>query len=186
MQSASGRTGPAAARQQGAVLVFCLLFLTILTLMAVTGMETAVVEERMAGNVQDYNQAFQAAEAALVQAERWLATRTVLPAASATGASSVWSLDAPDATANARGWWQERAAAWWGTNGVAVAGLDVVNSQPRYVIEEFFTSTSGQSLTIGTGEQVSTRVVHRITARGTGASDNAEVLLQSTYVRPYD
>lgn len=172
--------------QRGAVLVFCLVFLAILTLMAVTSVDTAVVEERMAGNMQDYNQAFQAAEVALVQAESWLATRISLPTASNNGATSVWNLDAPDATANGVNWWLERPPAWWATNGISVAGLEVVNSQPRYLIEELFTSTTGQSLAIGTGEQVSTRIMHRITARGTGASDSAEVLLQSTYVRPYD
>lgn len=177
----TGRKG-----QRGAVLVFCLVFLAILTLMAVTGMDTAVVEERMAGNMQDYNQAFQAAEVGLIQAEGWLAARTTLPTASSTGATSVWTLDSPDATANGVNWWLERPSDWWGTNAISVAGLEVVNTQPGYVIEEFFTSTTGQSLAIGTGEQVSTRILHRVTARGTGASDNAEVLLQSTYVRPYD
>lgn len=176
----------APVRERGAVLVFCLVFLTVLTLMAVTGMETAVTEERMAGNMQDHNQAFQAAEAALEAAEAWLATQTALPVTSSTGAADVWSTDGPDPDSDSDEWWLERDASWWGANGESIADLAAVATQPQYVIEEYFTKTEGQSLAVGTGELSNTRVIHRITTRGTGSSDNAQVLLQSTYIRPYD
>ena len=51
--------------QQGAILAMCLIFLVVLTVIAVGSMETTILEERMAGNMQDYNVAFQAAERAL-------------------------------------------------------------------------------------------------------------------------
>jgi Tfp pilus assembly protein PilX len=54
------------------------------------------------------------------------------------------------------------------------------------VIEEYFVSTDGQAMNQGNGDPPPTRVLHRITARGVGSSGDAEVLLQSTYVRPYD
>ena len=38
-------------RQKGAVLIFCLVFLLVLTMMGVSSMESAVLEERMAGNM---------------------------------------------------------------------------------------------------------------------------------------
>lgn len=177
---------PGGTAQRGAVLVFCLIFLTVLTLLAVTGMETAVVEERMAGNMQDHNQAFQAAEAAMEEAEAWLANQTVLPGTSGNGATTVWTLDAPNPDADSVEWWWERDAAWWTANADSIAGLDAVNTQPQYVIEEYFTSSQGQSLSIGTGELSNARVLHRITTRGTGGSDTSQVMLQSTYIRPYD
>lgn len=177
---------PGSTKQQGAVLVFCLIFLTVLTLMAVSGMDTSIVEERMAGNMQDYNQAFQAAEVALEEAEEWLFGQVELPLTSNNGATTVWLADSPDPDSDNDGWWLERDTNWWNTNADAAAGLEQVAAQPQYIIEEFFTSTAGQSLAIGTGEVSSTRVVHRITTRGIGGSENAEVLLQSTYIRPYD
>lgn len=174
------------SRQQGAVLAFCLIFLLILTLMASASMDNAVVEERMAGNMQDYNQAFQAAETAMERAETWLAAQIELPATSNNGSTAVWTSNAPDPDNDGNGWWHERDAAWWNSNGVALAGIPGVATQPRYVIEEHFTSVQGQSLAIGTGEVSSTRVLHRVTVRATGSSNNAQVLLQSTYIRPYD
>ncbi len=51
--------------QRGAVLVTALVFLVILTLLGITSMSTNTLEERMAGNAQDANRAFQAAESGL-------------------------------------------------------------------------------------------------------------------------
>jgi type II secretory pathway pseudopilin PulG len=58
---------PAKAPQQGAALVVGLLLLLVLTLLAVSGMNTASVELIMAGNTQYYQNAFQAAETAIEQ-----------------------------------------------------------------------------------------------------------------------
>lgn len=57
-----------AGKQQGAALVIGLILLLILTLLAVTGMNTATSELIMAGNEQFRQNAFQAAEAGIEQA----------------------------------------------------------------------------------------------------------------------
>ena len=54
--------------QTGAVLVFSLIILTVLTLIAVTGMKTSITDERMSGNFRDSEIAIQAAESALIEA----------------------------------------------------------------------------------------------------------------------
>ena len=62
------RQGPtigARQRQRGAVLVFCLVFLAVLTMMGVSGMESTTLEERMASNMVDHELAFNSAESAL-------------------------------------------------------------------------------------------------------------------------
>lgn len=59
-----------ASSQAGAALVTGLIFLVILTLLGITAMQTSTMEERMSGNARDRNIAFQAAEAALRDAER--------------------------------------------------------------------------------------------------------------------
>lgn len=61
---------PLQRSQTGAVLLVSLIMLLLLTLIGVTGMQTAGLEEKMAGNMRDRNIAFQAAEAALRDAER--------------------------------------------------------------------------------------------------------------------
>lgn len=58
----------ASARQRGAVLVTALLLLLVLTVLGVAGLVTATLELRMAGNVQDHERAFAAAEHAIEQA----------------------------------------------------------------------------------------------------------------------
>lgn len=54
-----------AHKQQGAVLIVALVFLVILTIAGVTAMRFATIEERMAGNIQFRNQAFQIAQSEL-------------------------------------------------------------------------------------------------------------------------
>src|SRR5690606_22844095 len=51
--------------QQGAVLVIALVFLLILTTLAVTGMREVALESRITGNLIDQRQPFNAAEAGI-------------------------------------------------------------------------------------------------------------------------
>lgn len=161
-------------RQHGAVLVFCLVFLAILTLMGVSGMESTILEERMSGNMQDHNTAFQAAESALKVAEAWLAASGSRPATSNDGSTVVWTLDAMDPdTGDTTDWWSDSArdASWWTANAQATTGLQGVAAQAEYIIEEF--SSAGN------------RTFHRITARGVGQNSLAAVKLQSVYAKAY-
>ncbi|MDO6563629.1 PilX N-terminal domain-containing pilus assembly protein [Amphritea sp. 1_MG-2023] len=61
-------------RQRGSVLVVSLIFVVLMSLIAVSGMQLSSLEERMAGNHQDKDRAFQAAEAALVEGEQFVLT----------------------------------------------------------------------------------------------------------------
>ena len=172
--------------QNGVILVVSLILLLVVTLIATTNMETSILEERMAGNIQDYNMAFQAAEASMEAAEDWLSNQIILPTPSTDGSTPVWTSEGPGQVGDTDEWWDERNVAWWTANADAVPGLTGVASQPQYVIEEHFQSLTGQSLTIGTGNTSVTRVMHRVTSRGVGGNANAEVMIQSTYLRPYD
>lgn len=64
------RYGPAAHRQRGAALVVGMILLMVLTLLAISGMNTATLELQMAGNAQYSENAFQAAETGIEQALR--------------------------------------------------------------------------------------------------------------------
>ncbi len=54
--------------EQGAVLIIALIMLLILTLLGVTAMNMTSMEEKMATNIQESNQAFQAAETGISKA----------------------------------------------------------------------------------------------------------------------
>lgn len=56
------------SRQQGAALVVGLVLLVVITIMAISGMNTATTELAMARNDQTYENVFQAAETGLEQA----------------------------------------------------------------------------------------------------------------------
>ena len=60
--------------QQGMVLVVSLLILLIIMLLGLSSMRSAGLEERMSGNQFDKNYTFEAAEAALREAEALAAT----------------------------------------------------------------------------------------------------------------
>lgn len=175
-------------RQKGAVLIFCLVFLAILTMLGVSGMESTILEERMSGNMRDYTLAFQAAESVLKNAEAWLVTQNTLPITSIDGNTGVWAVDSMDPAANDGAYWWDHVninAAWWAANGDALFNVASVNTQPVYVIEEYRVVDTGQSIAIGGGEVTLPRTLHRITARAVGVNATTEVKLQSTFVRSY-
>ena len=58
--------------QRGAILIVSLLLLLVMTLIGVTAVSTTTLQEKMAGNNRQRQLAFQAAGAALRDAETWL------------------------------------------------------------------------------------------------------------------
>jgi type IV pilus assembly protein PilX len=56
-------------KQQGVILVFSLLLLSALTIIAVTGMKTSIIGEKMSGNFRNSELAHQSAESALLEAQ---------------------------------------------------------------------------------------------------------------------
>jgi type IV pilus assembly protein PilX len=62
-------------RQQGSALIISLIILVLMLIIGTTGMQTTIMEERMAGNVRDYNNAFQAGESGLVDGEQDLVNK---------------------------------------------------------------------------------------------------------------
>ena len=179
-----------AAPQRGAVLITALLLLVVLTLLGTSSIQNTVLQERMAGNVNQRNLAFQAAESSLREAEAWLADpvdRSYLPAAkkSNLGSDDVWAMDAPKAH-NDYYWWSVVNSAWWkdSKNSRSVTSFEGdVALKPRYVIEHRYFRPD--DLTQGYGPPEG-RDYHRITALGVGKSDSAQVTLQSQFVRRYE
>ena len=75
--------------QKGAALIIGLLLLTVLTLLAITGMNTASTELTMAGNEQFRQNAFEAAETGIEQALAVLPTIGQAAVPTVVGATNV-------------------------------------------------------------------------------------------------
>lgn len=163
---------PTPQRQQGAALAIGLIVLVLLTLIGVTGMRSSTLEERMAGNELDRNDAFQAAEASLRGAEDFL-VNGILP--QFNGNNGYYE---PANPAGAPVW---ETTTW--SNGDSVKyDRKIGNAQARYIMEEIGVSDDvGVSLASDTPvEQIT---FYRVTARGQGASGSSLVMLQTVYKR---
>ncbi len=169
-------------RQSGAALIISLIFLVLLTLIAVSAMQGTILQERMAGNTRNRMLAFQAAEAALNAGAASLGLGS-LP--SGTGFyMSPGSLPSSNFTSSqdwtTYNWSSGTAATYSGTlNGVA--------QPPRYVVERLTltkpTGCSGGGVGNITFGPTPGDGYFRITARGVGGTTNAAVILQEIYLR---
>jgi type IV pilus assembly protein PilX len=153
--------------QSGAVLAISLIILLLLTLIGVTAMQSTGLEEKMAGNLRDRNLAFQAAETALREGERETSSLPLCPIVAQVGGFYAHS-DTPKI--------DDGDGSVWSTSGKAYTYTGVIlekvtkTAQPKYIIQ-CITSTPGPSS------------LYRITARGTGGTTDAVVILQSVYLR---
>ena len=172
--------------QTGAVLVVGLLMLTVMTLIALSSMQSSGLQTLMSSNMQDEITAFEAAESAMRAAEAFLDAGPVNLDAFDNDPSDgllanlfdrIWQADTID--------WQSQ-----GTVVAAVAGHPQkggVSKKPRYIIQYLgpVASQAQANPNVGSsydeGRVESVIEMFRITARGTGGTDNSVVVLESIY-----
>lgn len=154
-------------KQAGFVLAVSMIFLIVMTLLAVTAMKKATLEEKIGGNLRAQNMAFQSAEKAL----RYCESAIVLTTGSAkmcTMRSGKESWEVP-ATVEFPQLWKTKDN--W-TKAVAQvlpsAEMSGVASAPRCMIERW-------AIPSDRGKEFYPYVV---TARGVGSVDSAVVVLQ--------
>lgn len=183
-------------RQKGIVLVTAILLLVALTILLISMMRTSIVEERMVGSSRDWNNAFQAAEAALRDAEREIAASTRISGTTGFDASCtnglclpntcpsnsdcspVWvKLDNLNDTAWLTGSGTSSTSVAYGTYTPAVS-LPGFSAQPRYIVEVL--NTTSKSLK----PSWQARTLYRVTAVGFGLNNSTRVMLQSTVSPP--
>lgn len=114
--------------QAGAALLTGLIFMVVLTLLALAAMRTTILEERMSGNARDRDAAFQAAEAALRAGEQ------VLQGASLPTFATGTAYTPRIAAGTLSTYWQTTHP--WATQSVAAWQPEGTNAAPRYVIEQ--------------------------------------------------
>ena len=172
-------------RQHGVVLFIALVLLLVLTTLGVVLARMQMVEERMAGNEDNHQLAFQAAEAALRAAEDDLGTGVYTNAqfvSNTGGLYQLWTeptMLAPpyDSVINSINW--NDAAVTLPYRGPALTGVPLNAQQPTVVIE-MLPPVIIPSCSSGANSPAST---FRITAHAAGGDGSAQATLQSVYFR---
>jgi type IV pilus assembly protein PilX len=176
---------PGRNHQRGVALVMAMVFLLLLTILGVTSMSTSSLEEKMSTNTRDRNLAFQSAETALVAAETWISSLGADPATWPEPAAGKYIATVPTPIWDTVDWGGAEVVSYPCTPtdatpddsascvGGVRAEIPNVNTQPKYIIEHM-----GQAAN-------ATQIAYRITARGTGSTDAAVVVLQSTFIKQY-
>lgn len=165
-------------KQSGAVLFVGLMMLLVMSLIAVTSMQGSTLEVRMAGNTRDSLVALQTAEAALKAGEAEL---------DAGGLSLAdFDNDGSDALYDNTDDELWKSISWQDVNSKRYMAFNPQNvtTEPRYIIQHISETQVAPKLLVegyGQGQAGQTIQLFRVTARGTGGSDNTEVILQSLY-----
>jgi type IV pilus assembly protein PilX len=163
-------------RESGAALIVALIFLLLMTLISTASMRTSTMQERMAGNLRDWNIGFQGAEASLRTAEEYLLDTDVLPEFNDAG--GYYQLNADE-----RPSWNSLPM----NDGSGAIAVDIEGvPEPRYYIEKLSSVRPAGSST-ETGTPVEEIYYFRITAVGFGAAVDdggdplTSVVLSSVY-----
>lgn len=168
-------------KQKGAVLIVSMIFLVIMTLIGMAGIEVTGLEEKMVSHMRDRQMAFEAAEAALLDGEAYLESVVTMPAFDGSNGLYTPKTDGSQHWDN------------WSALGSSVRTMrsQVTDSDKKgfsqlaafstYIIEEVAASAPDDSKEAG--KAVDNRRYYRITARAVGLSSSSEVKLQSVYKR---
>lgn len=182
---------PAFNRQDGVALFMSLVMLLILTLLGLSSVQTTSLQERMSRNARDTNLAFQAAESAVREAEMYLeGTVSLTPFQTANTDGRYDSTGAPEPILPCA--INDPPCFDWQTPGnndngyVEVdANIDGVAAQPKYIIEFIKTVVSEEDTlnidNIGGSTGSGRTQMFRVTTYGTGGTEAAHVMIQTTY-----
>lgn len=174
----SNRTAAAAA-QRGVSMMVSLVLLVVVTLIALGSMRGVVMQARMSGASHDRSLTFQAAEAALREAEARAAAATAANIPAANCNDGFCATPAPNATAR----WQDGAFAGW---RLAAASAPANAPAPEAIIEDMGMAPNDRG---GGCEKQIPRIPNcvtqrfRITSRST-ADGRATVVIQSQFAAP--
>ena len=164
--------------QRGMALVVTLVLLLVITILGVSSMETTTMQERIAGNTRDSIVAFQAAEAAIRDAEDLIQGAALGAFNGSNGRYEI--CNASDTrTACKPPAWKDRASSGWKAIG---DNLSYVKKQPEYIIEKY-TAVENPMASLDADKPLDTYEFYRVTARGYGTSTNSMAVLQTNYRR---
>lgn len=178
MRARSNTAMVVARGQRGVALVVALVLLVLMTLVGLTAMRGVTLEERMTSNTYDRSLSFQAAEAALREAEVLVNTNRPTPAALSACVNGIcgspnpadverWIDPAFPAPPNPGGW-----------QAAAVVTNGAITLTPQYIVEYL-----GDTFPCQPGNPASTNDCkrYRITARSAPGDGRSVVMLQSVF-----
>ncbi|GGY79567.1 pilus assembly PilX family protein [Marinobacter zhanjiangensis] len=163
------RGGSIRGGQSGSALIVSLIMLLLLSLIGVASMQSTTLQDRMTGNLQDQELAFQAAEAAVREAEGFLREDPPASFPNNDGLYRVGADDRPDWMANIED----------DGNGTIEYGADIdrTSSRPVYYIEQI-------DSIVPPGTDLSTftePVYYRVTALGYGGSEDSAAVITTVF-----
>jgi type IV pilus assembly protein PilX len=176
--------------QRGAVMVVALIFLLVMTMLILASIRGTVMQERMASNLYDRSLAFQAAEAALREGERFVLESSPKP--SAVGCDSSGNCSKPDSDTVPV--WQDEDN-WENAHAVDdghghVIQIGTLPVPPQFLVELLADNMPEVNLCESTAIDPDAPCYagpeglrYRITARS-GEEGRAVVLLQSVFAVP--
>lgn len=168
--------------QDGTALIMAMAFLLILSLIGVTSMTTATLEEKMSGNMSDKNVAFQTAESALVAGEIWVGGQMNKPVFDLAVTND--GLHLPSTTSTPV--WDDATGVWSSGDLFSYPALNNVSTAPAYIIEDLgVIPDNNGSLVLPANYKSSGKNVFRVTARASGRTDATVAMIQSVYEKRF-
>jgi len=167
---------------RGAVLITGLIILVVLSVIGLVAMQSTTLQERMAGNLEQRDSAFQMAEAGLRDAEAWLSNpdMVVLPSFSST--AGLYANADPARIKGANFWADGSPGNYFSYQAQDLA--DVTDGPlPRYIIEYMMAVKVDGNESAKFGAEEEDAQMFKITSRGVSPNGRVEVILQSTYLR---
>jgi type IV pilus assembly protein PilX len=192
----SMRATPSMKQQRGAVLVVSLLLLLVMTVLALGASQTTRLQERMSASMRDRDLAFESSEAGLRNAERIIDSLLAAPSPCTSGRCQVFDRGVLPATM------AFQTPTWWDTNawsyitdetfntthhtagsGGLISGNGMAGADPQFVVEEL--EEVPDALSVPPTGPPPSRIYYRITAGAQGGTQQAQVVLQSTFARRF-
>ena len=183
----NGFSGGVFCPQSGMVLLLCLIFLMALTLIGLTAASDSILQNKLASNLQETERAKQSALLTLSWVEQWILSLDGAPPETCTvpcdGLNLHASGDLPEHP-------ESESFSWWLEHGHE-AGVNPLNGEriatissdsidiPVWIIELVRTTPP---MTEGNPDL---QIWYRILARGSGRTDNAISVMESTIVRAW-
>lgn len=182
--------------QNGVALVLTLTILLILTLIGVASIQTTSMQERMSRNFRDANMAFQAAEAAIAEAETYIERISTIDSFPEEpdiedALSEACSAGLCTSTDGRSRWQQSNGVVDWSDSSTYIESTTVLGSQAqsKYVVEYVAKVDIEQDTlnigNVGEGGTSGRSHVFRVTARGIGGTTESTSMIQSLYGRQF-
>ncbi len=188
--------GTSVMNQGGAALILGLLLMLVMVLLALTASNSAIMQEKIAGNFRDSSLAFHATEAGGRWGAAWLqslgaSTGTPRPfpctsSCSASVATAVWATGMYDSTFqwSSGGWTYGEnptsASVISGYDSTSVSSNLLVKTPPKFILEEQFFVRDDLASSVAKGV-----VYYRVVAQGTGQRANTTRVINNLLAKRF-